>query len=218
MEFSLYLITDRRLVDDLPQAVGRALSGIPRGAAAVQLREKDLSARELLELSRALLPLCRARDTPLLINDRFDVALAAGLDGVHLAGGSLPAAVGRALLGPGRWIGASCHDPKQLRERAGADFATFSPIFPSPGKGPAIGVESLADAVMATDVPLFALGGVDVGNVQSCITHGARGVAAIGAWLARGDPAEATAALYQAVLSTSDRKRFDSTGSPSDGG
>lgn len=218
VEFSLYLITDRRLVDDLPRAVERALSALPRGAAAVQLREKDLSTRELLELALALHPICRARDVPLLVNDRFDVALSAGLDGVHLAGGSLPVPQGRTLLGAGRWIAASCHDLRQLEERAGTDFVTFSPLFPSPGKGPPIGLGALQAAASATALPLFALGGVGTAQVEGCLAHGARGIAAIGAWLGSGDPAAATEALYEAILSARERRRLDSTGGLADGG
>jgi thiamine-phosphate pyrophosphorylase len=106
VSFRLYLITDRTLVPDLPAAVDRALAAIPPGAAAVQLREKELSARALFELAVALRPICRARNAPLLVNDRLDVALAADLDGVHLGGGSVDVADARTLLGD-RLIGAS---------------------------------------------------------------------------------------------------------------
>jgi thiamine-phosphate pyrophosphorylase len=85
----LLLVTDRGLTPSLPRAVEAALAALPPGAAWVQLREKGLPARALLELARALLPLCRARGAKLLINDRSDVALAAGADGVHLAEGSV---------------------------------------------------------------------------------------------------------------------------------
>lgn len=196
MEFSLYLITDRRLAADLPLATERALAALPRGAAAVLLREKDLPARRQLELARALLPVCRRHGAPLLVSDRIDVALAAGADGVHLAGGSVAVEDARRLLG-GRLVGASCHSREQLEERAGADFAVFSPIFPSPGKGPAVGLPALREAC-AGDLPIFALGGVDPSNARSCIEAGARGVAAIRGWLA-GDPATSAAALYEAL-------------------
>lgn len=111
VDFRLYLITDRALVPDLPAAVARALAGVPKGSAAVQLREKNLSARELLELALLLQPICRARDAPLLVNDRIDVALAADLDGVHLAGGSVDVPDARRLLGPQRAPGSFLSDP-----------------------------------------------------------------------------------------------------------
>src|SRR5688572_7396295 len=86
---ALYLITDRRLAD-LPAAIGAALSAAPPGRVAVQLREKDLPGGALLDLARALLPLCRAREAPLLVNGRLDVVRAAGADGVHLPADGVP--------------------------------------------------------------------------------------------------------------------------------
>ena len=200
VEFRLYLITDRTLVPDLPAAVARALEGIPPGAAAVQLREKDLTTRALYELALALRPICRARRTPLLVNDRIDVALAAGLEGVHLGGGSVDVADARRLLGD-RLVGVSAHSEEQLAGWAGADFSTFGPAFFTPSKaryGAPVGLAALNVAARA-GVPLFALGGVDVTRAPETIRAGARGVAAIRAWLAAPDPAEATAALYEAV-------------------
>lgn len=193
----LYLVTDRRLCPELPAAVRRALATIPPGSAAVQLREKELGGAELFALARALLPLCRARGAPLLINDRLDVALAAGADGVHLAGSSIDVADARALLGPLAILGASCHDAGELARRAGADLATFGPIVPLPGKPPAVGLAGLAAA--AGPLPLFALGGVDEALAGEAIAAGARGVAVIRAWLAAEDPGAATARLLAAV-------------------
>ncbi|HEY0840865.1 MAG TPA: thiamine phosphate synthase [Vulgatibacter sp.] len=196
--FRLYLITDRTLVPDLPAAVDRALSAIPRGAAAVQLREKDLPARALLELARAVAPKCRRHGAPLLVNDRIDVALAAGADGVHLAGSSVSVTDARALLG-GRWIGASCHDADELDRAAGADFATFGPVFPSRGKPHAVGLGALASRALG--LPLFALGGIDPSNAKAAMEHGAHGVAAIRSWL-EGDPADSAARLYEAIAAS----------------
>jgi len=194
--FRLFLITDRRLAGDLPGAVAKALAVVPRGAAAVQLREKDLPTSKLLELARALVAVCRPRGAPLLINDRPDVALASAADGVHLTGGSVSVEEARSLLGQ-RLIGASCHTPAELEARAGADFATFSPIFPSPGKGDPLGLGALASAARSP-VPLFALGGVDASNAGDVIEAGAQGVAAIRSWLLP-DPASATALLHARI-------------------
>jgi len=198
MDFGLYLITDRRLVDDLPGAVDRALSALPRGAAAVQLREKDLGASALLELALRVGEVCRRRGAPLLINDRIDVALAARADGVHLAGGSVEVEEARSLGVD--LVGASCHDEAELDRRGDADFVVCSPIFPSPGKGPAVGIDAL-HAAAATGMRVFALGGVDRTNAAACTWAGAQGVAAIRAWLAAADPAEAVAALHDLVAS-----------------
>lgn len=195
----LYLITDRRLRPDLPQAVEAALAALPPGGAAVQLREKDLPARKCWELATALLPICKRHRAPLLVNDRIDVALAAGADGVHLGGGSLSAAIARRLLGPRAWIGVSCHGHDELDAAKGADFATYSPIFPSPGKGEAIGLDALREAARHTPLPLFALGGVEAKNTGACLAAGAHGVSAIRSWI-EGDPAAATRALHESVV------------------
>lgn len=194
--FRLYLITDRRLVDDLPRAVERALTALPRGAAAVQLREKDLPTRALYELGVRLREATARHDAHLFVNDRADVARAIGADGVHLAGSSFEAADARAFLGAGARLGASCHSLAELEGRAGADFATYSPIFASPGKGPALGLPALAEAARATRLPLFALGGIDSAHIPEVLRAGAHGVAAIRAWL-EGDPALSTGRLWE---------------------
>jgi len=199
---ALYLITDRRLSPrPLAEQVAAALDGLPPGAAAVQLREKDLPARELFALGRALLALCRARGAPLLINDRVDVALAIGADGVHLSGTSLPAIAARGLLGPAARIGVSCHSPDEVRERSpGADFATWGPMFATASKdpyGPPVGARGL-EAARALDVPLVALGGIGPKNARGLRALGFQGVACIGAVISAQNPGEAARALARA--------------------
>ena len=197
MDCALYLITDRRLVEDLPGAVDRALSALPRGAAVVQLREKDLGARALLELALRVGEVCRRRGAPLLINDRADVAIAARADGVHLAGGSVEVEEARSL--GVELVGASCHGEHELARRGDADFVVCSPIFPSPGKGPAVGLDALR-AAAATGIPVFALGGVDKTNAAACTWAAAKGVAAIRSWLCAADPAQAAAELHDLAV------------------
>lgn len=196
---SVHLITDRRLAADLPARLAAALAGLPPGAAAVHLREKDLGGADLLALARALLPACRARGASLLVNDRLDVALAAGAAGVHLPAAGVPPEAARGLLGPSALVGVSCHSAADV-ERArcgGASFATFSPIWATPSKaayGPPVGLAALA-AAARLGLPLVALGGVDAGNAGQAFAAGAAGVAAIRAWLVGPDPAAAAAAL-----------------------
>jgi thiamine-phosphate pyrophosphorylase len=199
---SVHLITDRALAPDLPARVAAALSGAPAGAVAVHLREKDLGGAELLALARALLAPCRARVASLVVNDRLDVALAAGADGVHLPAAGVPPAEARRLLGPGALVGVSCHsagDVAAARD-GGASFATFSPIWDTPSKrafGPPVGLAALAGAARL-GLPLVALGGVEPGNAAQAFAAGASGVAAIRAWLVGPDPAAAVAALLAA--------------------
>ena len=198
---AVHLVTDRRLAPDLAARAGLALRGLPPGRAAVQLREKDLGGRDLLAQARALAEACRAAGQLLLVNDRLDVALAAGADGVHLPAAGVPPAEARRLLGPGALVGVSCHSEEDVRRAraGGADYATFSPIWDTPSKrpfGPPQGLAALRRAA-ALGLPLVALGGVEPGNAGEAFAAGAAGVAAIRAWLAGDDPAGAVAALLR---------------------
>jgi thiamine-phosphate pyrophosphorylase len=196
----LYLITDRRLVPDLAYPVRAALSALPPGTAAVQLREKDLPAARLLELARRLVPICKAASAPLLVNDRVDVALASGADGVHLPARGLPVAQARELLGPGKLVGVSCHAPAEIAfaHAGGADFALFGPVWDSPGKT-ARGLAALEDAVRASPLPVLAIGGITNETARLAMDAGASGVACIRAVLGAPDPAAAARELHLAV-------------------
>lgn len=188
----LYLITPPE--GDPTEAVRAALAALPKGAAGVQLRQ-PLPARALLQRARALREICLEREAPLLVNDRADVALAAGAGGVHLPARGIEAADARAL-GIGL-VGESVHTPAEAAASE-ADFCVFAPVFDTPGKT-AQGVERLAEACRATRLPVFALGGVDAGNASRCIDAGARGVACIRSVLGARDPAAAARALWKAV-------------------
>lgn len=195
----VHLITDRRLAPDLVAAARRALAGLPPGAVAVHLREKDLGGAALLVLARALGAACRDAGQLFLVNDRLDVALAAGADGAHLPSAGIAPQDARRLLGPGRLLGVSCHAEAEVeRARAGgADYATFGPVFDTPSKralGSPVGLPALARA-SARGLPLVGLGGIDPGNAGAVRGAGAAGVAAIRAWLAGPDPAAAVRAL-----------------------
>lgn len=192
VDFSLYLITDRRQVPDgdLLHAVEAALEG---GVRSVQLREKDLPPRDLYSLARQLRILTRRFGARLLVNDRIDVALAAEADGVHLGCGSLPVAAARRLLGPERLLGVSTHTPEEIAgvARDGADFVTFGPVWFTPSKavyGPPVGLDLLHQAATASPLPVFALGGVNLERVAEALAAGAAGIACISAVLAAADP------------------------------
>jgi thiamine-phosphate pyrophosphorylase len=196
----LLLITDRKLCPlSLVECVAGALAVAPPGSVAVQLREKDLDARALRDLAKALLPLCRARGARLLVNDRIDVALALDLDGVHLPQASFAAAAARRLLGPSRLVGVSCHSPAEVQAACagGASYATLGPIFDTPSKrafGSPVGLELLREA-SALGLPLFGLGGIVAGNAREVLRQGAVGLAVIGAWLGDGAPGPAVERL-----------------------
>lgn len=152
----------------------------------MQLREKRISARVLYELVRSCVEVTRGSETDVLVNDRADIAHAAGADGVHLTRSSLPARTIRETFGDGFLIGVSAHDIDEARAaRDGeADFATFSPVYATGSKAhfdlPPVGVESLRAAAAALDpFPLVALGGVDVERAFEVLRAGAAGVAGI---------------------------------------
>lgn len=200
IDFTLYLITDRRQVPagrTLVETVAAALEG---GVRAVQLREKDLGAVELLPLAEELRTLTRAFDARLLINDRIDVALAVEADGVHLGGHSLPTAVARRLLGPEKLIGVSTHHLAEIvaAADASADFVTFGPIFATPSKaiyGPPLGLDALRAACAASPLPVFALGGIKADQTVLVRECGAHGLAMISAIITAPNPCAAAAAL-----------------------
>jgi thiamine-phosphate pyrophosphorylase len=203
----LYLVTDRRATAGRPlvDVVRAALDGLPdeaRGAVAVQLREKDLEGRALFALAAALRDVTRAAGAALFINDRADVALAAGAEGVHLGVRSLdPQMVGRIF--PGLDVAVSTHAPADVEAaaRAGARFAVFGPVWDTPSKralGAPVGVEALRAAV-AVGLPLLALGGVTVDRARECVAAGAVGVACIRAVVEADDPAAAMSRLWGAV-------------------
>jgi thiamine-phosphate pyrophosphorylase len=199
----VHLVTDRRLAPDLAARADAALAGIPPGRVAIQLREKDLGGKDLLALARALLEVCRARGQFLLVNDRVDVALVAGADGVHLPSAGIPPADARRLLGPAALVGVSCHssaDVARARD-GGASYATFGPIHETPSKrpfGPPVGVAALRSAA-ALGLPLVALGGMDAARAPEAVAAGASGVAVVRAWLLGSDPAAAVRALASAA-------------------
>lgn len=197
-----YLVTEGGLVPDLVAAVRAALAGLPPGAVAVQLRDKAMPARQLLALARALQAVCGPAGQPLLVNDRLDVALAAGAAGAHLPSAGLPPEEARRMLPPGALLGVSCHSAGEVARAiaGGADFATFGPVFDTPSKrrfGEPLGLERLAQAARL-GLPLLGLGGVDLGNAAQVVAAGAHGVAAIRAWLAAPDPGAAVRALLAA--------------------
>ena len=189
------LVTDRHATAgrDLVEVVRAALDA---GLPAVQLRDKDLSGRALFALAEALRAATARAGALLLVNDRVDVAIAAGADGVHLGGGSMPVAVARRLVGPDALIGVSTHAPGEAP--ADADFAFFGPVWETPGKT-AVGPARLAEAVAATAVPVLAIGGVTAARVSEALAAGARGVAVIREILAAREPAAATQGLLAAL-------------------
>ena len=189
----LVLVTDRRLMgDDFGGAIARAVSRVGP-AAIVQVREKDLGGASLLRLARAAIAAARPCGARVMINDRIDVALAAGADGVHLPENGLSIAQARALLPPGAIVGASRHTV-EAASACDADLVILGPIFATPGKGAPLGPAALGE-VRGT-ASLVAIGGIDSGErARTCFTAGASAIAVIRAVWTAPDAALAAAAL-----------------------
>ncbi len=203
--WGLYAVTDRTLTKgrSLESVVDAALAG---GAKAVQLREKDLPTRDLYELTERLLPIVHRRGAYLLINDRVDLALALPVDGVHLSRTSLPLAETRALLGPVRLIGVSCHSLEEAieAESGGSDFIVFGPLFPTPSKtvyGPPVGLAQLSEVRRQVRLPILGIGGITACNAASVIATGADGAAVISTVMAADDPASTVSTLLHTIRS-----------------
>ncbi len=196
----LYLIADRPTCGDRPMldVLARALDA---GVRLVQLREKALDRDVLEALAEQVLSLVARCDAMLLINSAADIAVKVGAQGVHLPGGILPQAV-RNQVGQSFLIGYSAHTQAELDCADGADFVTYSPIF-TPGSKPGydgveVGLAGLANAVMHSRLPVYALGGITPSRAAKCRTTGCAGVAVMSGILAAGDPAKAVCDFLKA--------------------
>lgn len=171
--------------DDFIRILHLAEAAVAAQISLFQIREKRLSARVLYELAARATKITRGSLTKLLVNDRLDVALAAGADGVHLTSTSLPAQVVRKLSGPEFLIGASTHSLETARDArdSGADFAVFGPVFETESKrayGPPQGLDKLQQVASELQgFPVVALGGITLDNAESCFAAGASGIAGI---------------------------------------
>ncbi|MEK7878787.1 MAG: thiamine phosphate synthase [candidate division NC10 bacterium] len=203
VDFSLYLVTDRS------QTRGHPLSLVVEqcleaGLRALQVREKDLPALELLELALPLYGLTQKFGAKLFINDRVDVALAIGAEGIQRTHHSLPTAAIRRVAGAEKLIGVSVHSLEEARtaQADGADFVVFGPVYDTPSKrpyGPPQGLEPLTRCARAISIPVFAIGGITPERVSTVKAAGARGVAVISAIIAAERPGDVTKAFLDAL-------------------
>jgi thiamine-phosphate pyrophosphorylase len=187
IDFRLYLITDRSL---LPREAlqYRLESLVKAGIKAIQIREKDLSARDILALAQEI----RKLPAKLFINDRADIAYAAKADGLHIPEHGFPIDEVRKIIGQ-KTIGKSTHSLESaLRaETEGADFITFGPIYNTPSKrkfGKPLGIDKLKEVTLNISIPVFAIGGINPERVKECQRAGAFGVAVISDLLLAANP------------------------------
>lgn len=185
IDYSLYLVTDRKLSRGRPtlEVVQAAVQG---GVTCVQLREKSCSTREFIEEARAIKSFLSASSIPLIINDRIDVALAIGADGVHLGQTDMPLVIARSIVGEDMIIGisAECLQDAVEAEKMGADYLGVSPIYDTatkPDTAPSLGLEGLRRIRSAVKLPLVGIGGLNLTNAAEVVVNGAQGVAVVSA-------------------------------------
>lgn len=195
----LHVLTDEVLQTRFShlQLAEEAISG---GADTIQLRQKAGSTRELIETARQIQAVCRATGVTFIVNDRVDVALAVGADGVHLGQDDFPISLARKILGSDVIIGGSAGslDEAQRCVMEGADYVGFGPVYETASKddaGPAAGLDLLSQISRKIDLPVVAIGGITVGNMKNVIEAGAHGIAVISAVCCQDDPKEATRCL-----------------------
>jgi thiamine-phosphate pyrophosphorylase len=198
----LHLITDHRVGPRVPQLVTAAVAA---GVDSVQVRvDKTSGDREALAVTRQVLATCREYGVTCLVNDRVDVALAAGADGVHLGADDLPVAVARRILGDHALIGATARDPLTARRAQddGADYLGVGPFRATrtkDGLPPPIGLAGVSAVVAAVGIPVVAIGGIIAGDLPGLLSVGAHGAAVVSALSQAADPAAALAELLGAL-------------------
>lgn len=203
LDLRLYVITDSNLAHGRPltDVVDQSIAG---GATVIQLREKNLSTRELVLLGQQLRKITHQKGVTFIVNDRLDVALAVGADGVHLGQDDMPVSLARRLLGPDKIIGVSADTPAEAEEayRAGADYLGTGPIFPTstkPDAGAALGIKRFATLCRQFPLPVVGIGGINAENADEVIKAGAAGVAVISAVIGAPNVTEAAKKIARAV-------------------
>lgn len=197
----VYVITDRYINPSVDH-ITIAKAAIDGGACAVQLRDKRATTRELTEWALKLRRLTEGTKTLLIINDRVDVALACGADGVHLGDDDMPLEIARKLIGKGMLIGRSVDNVQQAieAEREGADYVSIGAVFTTatkPDAAQAVGVETVRAVKMAVSIPVVAIGGITIANALCVFKAGADAIAVISVVAESDNPLEAVRELVR---------------------
>lgn len=202
----LYVILDPSVCPDRPllDVVQVAASA---GATLFQYRNKTASMKEAYAEALALRTVAQELGVLFIVNDRCDLALAVDADGVHLGQGDLPLHLARQVMGPDKLIGVSTHNPEQVRTatEGGPDYLGFGPIFKPGSKSdhdPVVGIEGLKAIRPLTPLPIFAIGGITLDQVEAVIRAGANGVAVISAILKASDIRETVSAFVARISSS----------------
>ncbi len=201
--YLIYVVTDEK-VSGGRSHLEIATAAVAGSADVVQLRAKDSDAKALLETARRIREVTRAKATLFIVNDRLDVAILSGADGVHLGQDDIPVAEARRMVPPGFIIGVSTGTVEEAlnAERDGADYLGLGPVFPTTSKddaGPVCGLELLREVKSAVRIPVVAIGGITLDNAASVMESGADGLAVISAVLVPEDMGSACLELRQRV-------------------
>ncbi len=201
-DWKLYVITEPSVLRNksLEDAVFGAIKG---GASVIQLRDKQASQTDALNLARKLLVITRAQGVPLIINDWVEVAKASGADGVHLGQDDASYEAARMVLGDGAIIGRSTHSPEQAlqAEHEGFDYIGIGPVFATPTKpsAQAVGLELVKFAAQNIRIPFVAIGGIDQNNVSEVVRCGAKTVAVVRAVMGAEDCAQSARQILKQI-------------------
>ncbi len=211
IDYSLMYVTDERITDD-SQFLQILESSLKGGVSIVQLREKKLNTKAFYIRALAVNKLCLKYNIPLIINDRIDIALAIGADGIHIGQKDLPAPIARKLLGKNKIIGWSVSNVKQALEANNLDvnYIGISPIFNTNTKAKdldlPLGIEGLKEIKKISNKPIICIGGINNKNTASIIQNGSDGIAIVSAISQANNPEQATAQLKKIICQTGTKK------------
>ena len=211
VDYSLMFVTDERITNDL-QFLNVLESSLKGGTSIVQLREKKLNTKHFYERALAVKNLCTKYNTPLIINDRIDVAMAIDADGVHIGQTDLPVSVARNLLGNNKIMGWSVSNEEQAAQANNfkVDYIGLSPIFSTDTKTKnlniPLGIEGLRELKLISNKPIVCIGGINTKNTASIIQNGADGIAVVSAISQANNPQQATKQLKEIIWKTGMKK------------
>ena len=210
IDWSLYLVTDPRLSErrSLLNMVEAAVKG---GAGIVQYRDKESGTRKMVETAKSLCHVCHRLGACFLVNDRVDVALAVGADGVHVGQDDMPIDIARMLLGSGKLIGITVHNAEEIRqaEKEGADYLSLAPVYATSTKSDhqtPLGPEGVKRLAAMSHIPVLAIGGINHSNAAEVVRSGVQGICVVSAILSAEDPLSTARELYNLVKAAKNRE------------
>lgn len=204
INYTLYLVTDRGCLAsrDLCASIEEAILG---GVTLVQLREKNVSSREFLEIATNIKAITSRYEVPLIINDRLDIAQAVDAEGLHIGQDDLPLPIARKIWGPNKIIGVSAHTLEEalLAQEQGADYLGVGAIYPTPTKADAqhVTLDQLAQIKKSVSIPIVGIGGINETNAREVMATGIDGVSVVSAILGKQDIREAAGKLLKEICS-----------------